>query len=319
VLNRRLSFAALLLAGASLGCATGQLEPRCAIPSAPTRPAPLLWRAEAASEGGGLLYLFGSVHVGAEATPQLTGEIHDAYEESDELVVEVEIDDVAVAQIAAGLAVRGRLEPPKQLGDVLSAQTLELLVGYLKQRELELSMVEGLKPWFVTHWIVALELQSAGYESEYGIDRYFVEKSQGVKPVVALESAQQQIDLLDGLPLQVQEIMLRDALDRSSNFDTATDQMIRAWQRGDERALEQLVFQPVEDNSDFEAFYETIFYERNFAMSEKLLDLSRDGKTRFVVLGAGHMLGPRGIPSVLCTNGFSVRRISGGGTGSPQG
>ena len=38
-----------------------------------------------------------------------------------------------------------------------------------------------------------------------------------------------------------------------------------------------------------------------------------DGRTRFVVLGAGHMLGPQGIPSQLCERGLAVERIAGGG------
>ncbi len=47
-------------------------------------------------------------------------------------------------------------------------------------------------------------------------------------------------------------------------------------------------------------------------MSEQLAALSRDGKTRFVVVGTGHLLGPRGIPALLCADGFAVARVSGG-------
>jgi hypothetical protein len=131
--------------------------------------------------------------------------------------------------------------------------------------------------------------------------------------VVALETAEQQIDALDGLPLSIQDYMLRDMLERNADFSAATEEMMEAWQRGDERMLEMLVFDPVEQNSDFEAFYETIFFQRNELMSERLITLARDGKTRFVVLGAGHLLGSRGIPALLCAEGFDVERVSGGG------
>jgi len=47
-------------------------------------------------------------------------------------------------------------------------------------------------------------------------------------------------------------------------------------------------------------------------MTQRLAELARDGKTRFTVLGVGHMLGPRGIPSLLCDRGFEVHRVSGG-------
>jgi len=107
--------------------------------------------------------------------------------------------------------------------------------------------------------------------------------------------------------------MLWDALNRSPEFDRATDQLIEAWRHGDERALEQLVFLPIGEDADFELFYEAVFFRRNAAMARRLAELSRDGKTRFAALGAGHMLGPRGIPSLLCDRGFEVRRVSGGG------
>jgi uncharacterized protein YbaP (TraB family) len=63
-------------------------------------------------------------------------------------------------------------------------------------------------------------------------------------------------------------------------------------------------------------FYESIFFGRNETMTRRLAEFARDGKTRFVVLGVGHMLGSRGIPSLLCDRGFGVRRVSGGGRAS---
>ena len=42
---------------------------------------------------------------------------------------------------------------------------------------------------------------------------------------------------------------------------------------------------------------------------KKLDELTGDGKTRLVVLGAGHMLGSRGIPAQLAERGYRVRRI----------
>jgi uncharacterized protein YbaP (TraB family) len=107
--------------------------------------------------------------------------------------------------------------------------------------------------------------------------------------------------------------MLWDALDRGRQFDRATDRLIDAWRRGDERALHDLVFRPIGGDADFELFYESIFFQRNEVMTRRLAKLARDGKTRFAVIGVGHMLGPRGIPALLCDRGFEVRRVSGGG------
>ena len=65
----------------------------------------------------------------------------------------------------------------------------------------------------------------------------------------------------------------------------------------------------LEENPQFAPLYEKVFYERNETMSDLLEDLARDGKTRLVVIGAGHMVGPRGIPALLASRGFRVDRV----------
>jgi uncharacterized protein YbaP (TraB family) len=304
----------VLLLSAALwsGCATPASGPSCAIRVIPGPAAPLLWRAQAADDRSGVIYLFGSVHVGSDRAPEYSAEIEAAYARSDELVVELDVTGDSGLQLENRVAARALLDPPDKLQDVLTPQTLALLIAYLEQRGFPIAAIEGMKPWYVTNLLVALEIQTAGYDPEFGVDRHFLQRSAGSIPVVALETAEQQIDLFDSLPLAIQDVMLRDALDRSAQFSAATDEMMEAWQRGDERLLEALVFQPVEQNSDFEGFYEGVFFQRNEAMSERLRVLARDGKTRFVVVGTGHLLGSRGIPALLCADGFHVERVSGG-------
>ena len=306
-------FAALLSALATLagfGCATAGFEAGCSTQAGSRTSAPLLWHA-AEPVHGGALYLFGSIHFEIAGAPQFTDDIEAAFVRSDELVVEIDLSDAAGSEFAAGLGARGRLEPPTTLADVLSPPTLARLEEYLTERGLGFAFVEGMKPWYVTNLLVLMELREGGYEAEHGVDRRFIQQS-GDKPIVELETAAEQLDLLDRLPLRVQEVMLWDALNRSREFDRATDQLIDAWRRGDERALQELVFRPIGEGADFESFYESIFFRRNEEMARRLAELARDGKTRFAVLGAGHMLGPRGIPSLLCDRGFEVRRQSGG-------
>ncbi len=133
---------------------------------------------------------------------------------------------------------------------MLSQSTLELLERHLDERGLPFSLVEGRKPWFVANLLVVMELQGAGYDAAHGVDRQFIDRPSG-KPIVALETAAEQWDLLDRLPLRIQESMLRDAMVRSPQFDRATDQLIEAWRQGDERALDELVFLPLSEDADF--------------------------------------------------------------------
>jgi len=301
---------AALAALAGLGCASARFEAGCSSQAGARTVAPLMWRADEHAHGG-VVYLLGSIHFDVESPPPLADSIESAFERSDELVVEVDVVHAADSQHPQDLGERTRLTPPTRLADVISPQTLERLEQFLAQRNQPFGPVEGLKPWYITQLLVLMELREAGYDAAHGVDRQFLERS-GDKPIVELETTNEQFDMLDRLPLRIQEGLLSDALNRSDSADRASEQLIEAWRRGDEHALEQLIFVPIGDDADFESFYETIFFQRNEAMAARIAALARDGKTRFVVVGAGHMLGPRGIPSLLCERGFEVRRVSGG-------
>jgi uncharacterized protein YbaP (TraB family) len=304
------SVAALALL-AALGCATAAPEAGCSARAGSRAAAPLMWRADDPVHGG-VLYLFGSIHYDAPDAVEFPDAVEAAYARSDELVVEIDVREDARAALNAEMDARGRLEPPTTIADVLSPATLDRLREYLDERELPFSFVEGMKPWYITSVLVAMEFREGGYAAEHGVDLRFIQRTDG-KPLVEIETAAEQLDLLDRLPLRIQESMLWDALDRSRDFDRATDQLIDAWRRGDERALWELVLRPIEGDAGFETFYEWVFFQRNEVMTGRLAELARDGKTRFTVIGVGHMLGPRGIPSLLCGRGFAVRRVSGGG------
>jgi len=100
--------------------------------------------------------------------------------------------------------------------------------------------------------------------------------------------------------------MLADALAR---VDEDPSELLDAWERGDETAMTRLVFGPLEEHPEFAEFYEVLFFARNEAMAAQLAGLVADGRRRMVVLGAGHMLGPRGIPALLASRGFRVERV----------
>jgi uncharacterized protein YbaP (TraB family) len=103
--------------------------------------------------------------------------------------------------------------------------------------------------------------------------------------------------------------LLSDTLSRADALAGETEQLIRAWKQGDEQRLQALVFQALDDTPGLDVFYERVFYQRNHNMVLRLLELAHDGRTRFVVLGAGHMVGDEGIPALLGRRGYRVRAV----------
>ena len=298
---------AAILALALLACARGVLAPASGEPAG-RGGTPLLWHAQAPA-GGGAYYLLGSVHLGDRRMLDLGETIEAAYDASEELVVEVDLSRVTPEEIAELTTRYAYLTPPATLESVVSAETFEIVLAYLFRTGLPLEAVVHFKPWFLSFTVVQLELARAGYETEFGVDRIFIGEAQGSKPIVPLETIASQLAVLDATSREVQELMLRDTLGRSDRLVIETEELIRAWEVGDEERLHQMVFRPLELSSKLDSFYERFFFERNRNMAGQLVELAEDGKTRFVVLGTGHMIGAQGIPALLGRRGYRVSTL----------
>jgi uncharacterized protein YbaP (TraB family) len=297
-----------ILAAALLACAGP--APDAVTPQQPaSRAAPAVWRATAPGAGAGSLYLLGSVHMGTRQMLDLGQPVEEAYRRSDELVVEVDVTRLGLEEMVALIERYATFAPPRTLRDVLSPPVLGQLEAYLAERDVPLANVERFKPWFVSFVVAQLELQAAGYEVELGVDHVLMERASAEKPIVELETVASQLQMLDRLPAPLQELMLEDILARVDHFAEEVAELVDAWKAGDESRLEDLVFSPLARFPELEVFYDLVFFQRNERMTARLAELAGDGKTRLVVLGAGHMVGSRGIPAQLGERGYRVRRF----------
>jgi hypothetical protein len=296
--------ALLVVSGLQLACSAAQ---PAALAS--WQVAPLAWRAEGPRAGDGSLFLLGSVHLGRSELHDFGPAVEAAYAASDELVVEVDLSLLSEQEIVAQSARYLVLPDGRMLRDELAPETWAKLEAYFRNRGAPIAAVERLKPWAVSTVIAVMEFEASGMQGQYGIDRHFIAAAaEARRPIRGLETLQSQLEALDALSPRVQELMLEDALAR---IDDDPGALVTAWEDGDEEWLARQLFGPLEENPEFEEFYEAIFFRRNEEMTDQLADLVRDGRRRFVVLGAAHMLDERGIPALLRKRGFRVERVNG--------
>ena len=273
-----------------------------------TPPAPTLWRALRAN-GQEAYYLIGSVHLATPAMLRFPRAIDDAYHRSDELVLEIDANGLR-PEVAARLAERyARIAPPTTLRERITPATFASLARYLAARRESLSAYLQLQPWFIAQQIESREAARAGLDAQYGVDRHFASRAARSKPVVGLETAESQIQVLAWLPRATQEALLRDALEHASDAHVGGPAVARAWARGDDRELGRIIYRSMYDSPQLTTYYEKMLIGRNESMTQRLASLARDGKLRFVVVGAGHMVGARGIPALLRDYGFRVQVV----------
>jgi uncharacterized protein YbaP (TraB family) len=302
-----------------LGAVAAVALAACASPPPPEPPAPAvdvapratptLWSARPRSAPEPLFYLLGSVHVGDERMRKLGGEVERAWKRAEELVVEADVSRVDLDEVRLMMQRFGSIPAPERLRDRIAPETWMHLQVYLTEHELPVDAFDATAPWLVATSIAVLQFRSEGFQEELGVDRLLTERAASERvPIVELETAEEQFALFANLPPPLQDLMLRDTLMRAREAPDEASLLMEAWARGDDDALEEIALRPIERSPEFAPFYDKVLFERNERMAARLAQLALDGRVRLVVVGAGHMLGSRGIPALLSARGFEIRK-----------
>lgn len=266
----------------------------------------LLWKVTGPR---GTAYLVGSIHFGTPDMYPLPAEMTRAYEASQALVVEVNLMALDRTQMTQIVAAKALYRDGTTLSKVLTPQTWKELDQVLKKFGTSAQMVERQKPWFVSMTLTSLALRRFGFNEDLGIDNHFMKLANNNKPIIGLETFQQQLDFLDGFSITEQEQMLKETfedIDKGTEFLADT---LRAWRTGDAQQVDELMNEELRNGGDADKhMYQVLVADRNVAMVDKLERLLKRGGSYFVVLGAAHFVGKDGIVELLKAKGYQVQQ-----------
>lgn len=264
-----------------------------------------LWKVQ--SEGN-TVYVLGSLHMLRQQDYPLNKSIEDAFGKSDVLAVEADINDVANLDLQT--LIEKALYPENEtLEDHISQETYESIKKETERLGLPIMLVDRQKPWFLSLSLTSMELLRLGFNPSYGIDMHFINKASGKKEIVELESLEYQIDLLSNLSDDDQESFLRYTLKDLHVLKQDLQSMINAWKIGDPEALESIMKKSTAGDIDISTVYEKLITERNRNMVGKIGGYLEEDETYFVVIGAGHLVGEKGIINLLKEKGYKVEQL----------
>jgi uncharacterized protein YbaP (TraB family) len=264
-----------------------------------------LWRVQSKKS---TVYILGSIHMLKQEIYPLSGTIENAFDASDVLAVEADINDIS------RLDVQSFMESAFYSGDDtldkhVSSSTLETIKEQTDRVGLPFEVVMKQKPWFLGLMLESLELMKSGYNPDYGIDKYFLSKAGNKKKVVELESLEYQMDLLCGLNDNEQELFLLYTIKDLKILAQEVDSMVEAWKSGAADSIESTVTKSFTDDRRFLSLYDKLVYKRNRNMTIKIEGFLKTQRTYFVVVGAAHLLGDKGIIQLLQRKGYSVEQL----------
>ncbi len=266
---------------------------------------PFLWKVQSKTATA---YLLGSIHFLKKEAYPLNRKMEEAFDRSDFLVVEANIDDVGQVD-PQSLAEKALYLDEETLKNHVSGATYELVKKRMGGLGLPPEFIDKQKPWFLALTLTTIEYLKLGLDPNYGIDKYFLSKAQGKKKVIELESLAYQINLLSRLSDQDQERFLLLTLMDMDALGKEMDPLLQAWKSGDAGGLERIMTQSMTPDGSLSSIYEILIYDRNKKMVPKIEDLLKNSETYFVVVGAAHLVGKRGIIEILRTRGYVVEQM----------
>jgi uncharacterized protein YbaP (TraB family) len=250
------------------------------------------------------IYLLGSVHMLKVADSALPAAALHAYAMSKFLVMELDLNGVGAESLLESGAELETLPEGQSLADAAGPQLYAKLLVRAQPLGLEPEILSHFQPWFAALMLQQFELAKSGFDPAAGVDEQFAVLAQADhKPIIGLETIDEQLGFFAHLSLEQQREFLRSTLQDSATAESEADAVVQAWQRGDTVKLEQLLR---EETNESPELYRLLTTERNRRWLPKITQLLNGDDNYLVIVGALHLIGHDGVIELLQRQGYTA-------------
>lgn len=262
--------------------------------------APALWRV---SDADSQVYLFGTLHALRPGLPWRTPLYDAVFARAGTVWFEADLESGDPDTIRL-LIQRYGSDPDRPLSRKLAPSDLEAL-----SRRADVARLDHLRPWAAALMLSMRPVLARGATVEKGADLTLTRAARGeAKRIRAFETLEDQARMFAGLPegseVEYLSGVLHDGAPRL-RLPGRTPGLEAAWLAG--RLGPAAVADMKARNP---ALYEAFLVRRNHAWADRLAgDMDATGGVQLVNVGALHMIGPEGLPSLLAARGYRVERV----------
>ena len=265
-------------------------------------PQPPMW---VVSDADSEITLYPTIHILPEGvswkSEAMTKRLANAEEVWFEIIPGSETDPaLQLAAVQLGMA------PGSSLASQLTDEEVEKLKKAVAPLGVPFEAIDIMKPWMASNLVAVGALSEIGFNPEAGVEKQLVPLVEG-KKIRGLETAQQQLEMLAGLPEDTQLQMLKDSLSEMDEMAETVNEMVKDWSVGDVDDLEEEFID--EMKSEMPAAYEAIIKNRNIDWANQIEDELKGSGTDFMAVGAGHLVGDDSVQAILKARGISVKRL----------
>lgn len=262
-----------------------------------------VWRV---SSGENEIYLAGSVHLLKESDYPLPQEFDVAFEKSDKVVFETDIDKLNDPQIAQVLLSKAMIPDNKTLKDILSEDVYKKLEEESSKLSIPLASLSRLKPSMVIITMTGIKMQQMSITAD-GVDQHFHKRAKELGKVLGfLETVEEQLDVLTSMGDGNEDSFVSYSLEDMDEMESAMDELTGSWRNG---SSDLMTNQLTEMKIEYPEIYKSIMVNRNNNWMPQIVDFLEDKPTEFVIVGALHLHGSDGLLAMLKAKGYQVEQL----------
>lgn len=262
-----------------------------------------LWRVEGETN---TVYLLGSVHLLRESDYPLPAEIDEAYADAETLVMELDMDDLDPLLLQSAVTRLGVAADGRTLAETLGPQRHARASALAEELDIPLELLDSTEPWLAAITVEQMILARIGFNPMFGIEAHLAGRAAADgKEILGLEGVEEQLAFLDGLSADAQADLLLQTLEDGAAIEDLMDDLIAAWRRGDVAMMEDAM---LDDMAAHAELYEAVVVTRNRNWTRRIEDMLDDDDDYLVVVGALHLIGEHGLPTLLEAAGHRATR-----------
>lgn len=263
---------------------------------------PALW---SISDADSTIYLFGTVHVLRPETPWGSARVDAAFDAADNVIFEISNPDDQAALVP--LIRQHGVTPDRPLSSLLTPEEFADLDAAARTIGGTGAGFDAFRPWLAALTLSVAPLAKAGYDPQSGVELILKHRAEDAgKPVTGLETLDRQVEILAGLPEEVQLAFLRSTLHDFDEATTELDAMVAAWASGDVATIDRIGV--AEMKAESAEVYEALLVRRNTNWADRIQTILAGSGVTFIAVGSAHLAGEDSVQEILESRGVAVTR-----------
>ena len=259
------------------------------------------------TKNGSELFIGGTCHILRSSDYPIPDEFDRAYAASHSIVLETDLGKMNTPEAQQKLLSRMIYTDGTSLKDHLNPQTYDILNSYCEANGFSLNALISFKPTMVMVTLTLIELQKMGISQE-GVDmHYYRQGLQDSKPLLKLETVDEQIDIIAAMGIGYEDKFVRHSIEELKRIRDIIEKLIHQWKQGNSRGIYRLFIEPVKQ--DFPQVYDAVLLARNNAWMPKIKGFLDNPEKEFVLVGFAHLVGEDGIIEQLRKAGYAVEKF----------